>query len=111
MSRRKFLKQTSLAGLGLLTLPAYSRAFSIDASKDVIVGHNSHRYKVDLNWGKLDSLQTPVQDCHEMVQDSKGRIVLLTNHTKNNVIVYDKSGRLIETWGTCLLYTSPSPRD
>jgi len=41
-----------------------------------------------------------VNDCHEMVQDSKGRIVLLTNHTKNNVIIYDKSGRLIEVWGT-----------
>ncbi len=68
--------------------------------KDVIIGHNSHRYKVDLNWGNLDSAQFPVNDCHEMVQDSKGRIVLLTNHTKNNVIIYDKKGNLIEVWGT-----------
>jgi hypothetical protein len=35
-----------------------------------------------------------------MVQDSQGRIILLTNHTKNNVIIYDKSGKLLETWGT-----------
>ncbi|MDC8006163.1 6-bladed beta-propeller [Aureisphaera galaxeae] len=100
MSRRKFLKQSSYLAMGLLTYPAYSRAFSLSASNDVIIGHNSHRYKVDLNWGNLDPLQTPVQDCHEMAQDSKGRIVLLTNHTKNNVIVYDKSGKLLETWGT-----------
>jgi len=25
---------------------------------------------------------------------------MLTNHTKNNVIIYDKSGNLLETWGT-----------
>ena len=100
MSRRKFLKQSSLFTLGLLASPMYSSAFSFNDSKDVIIGHNSHRYKVDLNWGNLDASKTPVQDCHEMIQDSKGRIVLLTNHTKNNVIVYDKSGKLIETWGT-----------
>jgi len=41
-----------------------------------------------------------VNDCHEMVQDSKGRIVMLTNHIKNNVIIYDKKGKLKEVWGT-----------
>jgi len=68
--------------------------------KDVIVGHNSHRYKIDMNWGLLDSKLYPVNDCHEMVQDSKGKIILLTNHTKNNILVYDKSGQLEEVWGT-----------
>ncbi len=100
MSRRKFLKQSSCFGMGLLTYPMYESAFSFNTSKDVIVGHQSHRYKVDLNWGNLNPLHTPVQDCHEMVQDSKGRIVLLTNHVKNNIIIYDKSGKLLETWGT-----------
>ncbi|MCF8272410.1 MAG: 6-bladed beta-propeller [Flavobacteriaceae bacterium] len=100
MSRRKFLKQTSLASLGILASPMYSSAFSFNFNSDVIIGHNSHRYKVDMNWGNLNPLKTPVKDCHEMVQDSKGRIVLLTNHTKNNVIIYDKFGKLLETWGT-----------
>ncbi len=100
MSRRQFLKQSSCLAVGLLTYPMYGSAFSFNDSKDIIVGHNSHKYKVDLNWGNLNPLQTPVKDCHEMVQDSKGRIVLLTNHTKNNVIIYDKSGKLLETWGT-----------
>lgn len=86
--------------MGLFTCPGYSSAFSIDTTNDVIIGHNSHKYKVDLSWGNLDPVKTPVQDCHEMVQDSKGRIVLLTNHIKNNVIIYDKSGKLLETWGT-----------
>jgi peptidylamidoglycolate lyase len=33
------------------------------------------------------------------VQDKLGRILLLTNETKNNVIIYDKSGKLISSWG------------
>ncbi|WP_420571865.1 6-bladed beta-propeller [Kordia sp.] len=100
MNRRKFLKQSSLLSLGFLAAPSLSSAFSLGANNDVIVGHNSHKYKVNLNWGNLNPSQTPVNDCHEMIQDSKGRIVLLTNHTKNNVIIYDKSGKLLETWGT-----------
>lgn len=100
MSRRSFLKQSSLATLGILSSPLYSSAFSISKNEDIIIGHNSHRYKVDVNWGNLDPTKVPVKDCHEMVQDSKGRLVMLTNHTKNNVIVYDKSGKLLETWGT-----------
>ncbi len=99
MSRRTFLKQTSLLSLGILTNPIYGSAFSLAKNKDVIIGHNSHRYKVDLNWGNLDPLKNPVKDCHEIIQDSKGRIVMLTNHIKNNVIIYDKSGKLLSTWG------------
>ena len=33
-----------------------------------------------------------------MVQDKKGRIILLTNETKNNILIYNK-GKLLETWG------------
>ncbi len=70
------------------------------AVEDLIIGHGDFRYKVDLHWGALNAQHVPVKNCHEMVQDSKGRIILLTDHTKNNVIIYDKSGALIETWGT-----------
>ncbi len=66
---------------------------------DLIIGHGDFKYKVIVDWGNLDKLTTPVSDCHEMVQDSKGRIILLTNNTKNNVIIYNKDGKLIETWG------------
>lgn len=100
MSRRNFLKQTSLLSLGILTGPMYGSALQLAGGNDVIIGHNSHRYKVDMGWGQLDPLKFPVQDCHEMVQDSKGRIVMLTNHTRNNVIIYDKSGKLIKAWGS-----------
>ncbi len=96
MNRRSFVKNTGLASLGF----GISPIAGLHKYRDIIIGHNTHRYKVDLNWGALNSSFYPVNDCHEMIQDSKGRILLLTNHTKNNVIVYDKSGGLIEVWGT-----------
>ena len=98
MQRRTFIKNSGIAAAGLLARTSLVKAML--PYKDAIIGHNSHRYKIDMNWGALNSEFYPVNDCHEMVQDSKGRIVLLTNHTKNNVIVYDRSGKLIEVWGT-----------
>ncbi|MEO9872319.1 NHL repeat-containing protein [Ekhidna sp.] len=96
MKRRKFIKKSSLGvigvGIGLTN-------FASKEAKDQIIGHGDFRYKIDLNWGVLNSQHYPVRDCHEMVQDSQGRIILLTNHTDNNVIIYDKSGKLIKTWG------------
>ena len=64
-----------------------------------IYGHNNMRYRMDTAWSKADPNINPVNDCHEMVQDSKGRILLLTNETKNNVLIYNKSGKLLSTWG------------
>ncbi|HCR49161.1 MAG TPA: 6-bladed beta-propeller [Bacteroidetes bacterium] len=66
----------------------------------MVVGHGEFRYIVNIGWGQLDPSVTPVNDCHEMVQDSQGRILLLTNEPRNHVVIYDKSGRFIESWGT-----------
>ena len=98
MERRKFIRNSSLLSAGIVSGVAQANLF--DAYKDTIIGHNSYQYKIDLQWGALNSNFYPVNDCHEMVQDSQGRILLLTNHTKNNVIVYDRSGKLLEVWGT-----------
>ena len=96
MHRREFMRKSlMISGGALLTTPAFSKIRT-----DTILGSNNKRYRLDTKWGALDSSIYPVKDCHEMVQDSKGRIVLLTNETKNNVIVYDRSGKLLKTWGT-----------
>lgn len=94
MERRKFIKQSAIV----------SATFFI--AKDMmakdngpIYGHNNMRYRMDTAWSKADPNINPVNDCHEMVQDSKGRILLLTNETKNNVLIYNKSGKLLDTWG------------
>lgn len=97
MDRRAFVQKTLTATAGLAAIPS----LIIPPNPETLVlGHNSHQYNLDVNWGKLDPLRYPVKDCHEMVEDSKGRILLLTNETKNNVLVYDKSGKLLESWGT-----------
>ncbi len=102
LNRRKFIESTLTTIVGGALLPGAKAVFNgKDAYyRDLIIGHHTHRYKIDMHWGALNADFYPVNDCHEMVQDSKGRILLLTNHTKNNVIVYDKSGRLIDVWGT-----------
>lgn len=64
-----------------------------------IVGQNNKRYRIDTHWVKADANGLPVNDCHEMVQDDSGRILLLTNETKNNVIFFDRKGKLLKTWG------------
>lgn len=97
MKRRKFLRNTGLAAAGLASYNLMP--FTSNWSKDAIIGHGEYRYKIDLKWGLLNAKQFPVKDCHEMVQDAKGRIILLTNHTKNNVLIYDPSGKLLDSWG------------
>ena len=69
-------------------------------AQDTVLGFNNKRYRLNTQWSKADVAKNPVNDCHEMVQSSNGNIMLLTNEVKNNVLVYDKSGRLITTWGS-----------
>ncbi len=96
MNRRNFLLNSSLATGGILYAPSFLKA---QKKGDLVLGHNNKKYKINTGWGQLDFQKYPVKDCHEMVQDSKGRILLLTNEPKNNVIIYDKKGKLLETWG------------
>ncbi len=93
MKRRNFLKNTSLSMAALMIKPP------MPFEQDTILGQGKKRYKIDTHWSQADVARYPVNDCHEMVQDSKGRILLLTNETKNNVLIYDKKGKLLTTWG------------
>lgn len=86
---------------GMLT----RRAFTVSAlcggtlSAATVLGQGEHRYRVVEGWGVLDE-KTPVKNCHGLVRDREGHLILLTDHTANNVIVYDKRGRLVSKWGT-----------
>jgi peptidylamidoglycolate lyase len=64
------------------------------------IGHNSFQYTIVPEWGKLNQNKYPVKDCHEMVMDKSGRLYMLTNNITNNILVYDKSGNLLDAWGT-----------
>lgn len=97
--RREFIKKT---GTALAATTIFSTIWvkkSFGNNLGVTLGHNSHRYRVVEGWGVLDAAKNPVNDCHEMVEDAKGRLIMLTNETRNNIIIYDKSGKLLDTWG------------
>ncbi len=71
----------------------------VRAADDVVLGQGKFRYRVVPGWGDLGA-STPVNDCHGLVVDREGHVLLFTNETKNNVIVYDRKGRLVHKWGT-----------
>ncbi|MFZ9660543.1 MAG: 6-bladed beta-propeller [Chitinophagaceae bacterium] len=94
MQRRQFITQSAGSVAGLLIMhDLFAR------KSEPIFGHNQMRFTLDTQWSKADPMKFPVNDCHEMVQDSKGRIILLTNETKNNLLVYNTKGKILESWG------------
>lgn len=100
MKRSRFLKTTTAGALAIGLNPLNTFGFKdYKGLKEAVIGHGAYQYKIDLNWGALDPNFYPVNDCHEMVQDKKGRLYLLTNNTKNNVIIYDPSGKFLGSWG------------
>lgn len=102
ISRRNFLKNSSIATA--LTVAGTSTGFSKESegqlTDDSIIGHGEFKYKVDKAWAKISVNSNPLFNCHEMVQDSKGRLIMLGDHTHNNILIFDKSGKLLDNWGT-----------
>jgi hypothetical protein len=97
MKRKDFIQQASIAATAWLAAPSLLHSSN---KEDLVLGQGHKRYRINTKWSKADAMQYPVKDCHEMIQDRKGRIILLTNETKNNVLIYDKSGKLLGNWGT-----------
>lgn len=64
-----------------------------------IIGHGDFKYKVNYYWGNLDPNKVPVENCHGLAFDSKGRIVMVTDSDKNNFVIYNKDGKLLDHWG------------
>lgn len=88
-------RRVLLAGVAPFVVTRSKAAPSLQGA---VIGHGAHRYRVDLNWSKADPAQFPVRDCHEMIQAADGRLFLLTNHAKNNVLIYDAAGKLLDSW-------------
>lgn len=100
-TRRNFIRNTAYAsGLAISSLHSVFGITSRKTEENPIIGHGSYRYKVDKNWGVQDPSQFPVKDCHEMVMDKNQRLIMTTTHTKNNILIYDRSGKILKAWGT-----------
>lgn len=96
MKRRVFIQNSSLLVGGTLMA---QRSWADIPGDDIIFGQNEKRYRLEKNWVRATFEKVPVNDCHEMIQDRKGRIVLLTNETKNNLIFFNRKGKVIQTRG------------
>ena len=90
MHRRTFLQQTTLLGAGLLT------GFR---GSNPAIGHGDFRYRIDTHWCKAKAETHPVKNCHEMAIDKKGRIYMTTDDTRNNILVFNKDGHVLDAWG------------
>ncbi|NQV73710.1 6-bladed beta-propeller [bacterium] len=100
MNRRTFTKRSLLASAGATLMPRALHIISKRAPFSEIIGHGDFQYGVDREWGNLDPMANPVKNCHEMVQDRFGRLIMITDETKNNILIYDKSGKLLGSWGS-----------
>jgi hypothetical protein len=90
MQRRTFIQQTSLITTG----------FCFGLKPEPIIGHGSHRYRIDQQWCKADPGAFPVNNCHEMALDKSGRIFMTTDDTHNNILIFNRDGRVLDAWGT-----------
>jgi hypothetical protein len=97
-NRRSFIKTSLLTGAFANISPQIFNIISSPKIASDTIGHGDFKYRVERTWGNLDPEKTPVNNCHEMVQDASGRLILLTDHPKNNIIIYDKAGKLLNTW-------------
>lgn len=101
MNRRNFCKNT----LALAAVAALPQPFQIlrrrSHNNDPVIGHGDFKYRIRLDWAaQNDAARYPVNDCHEMVMDRRGRIFLTTNDTHNNVLIFNKDGKILDAWGT-----------
>ena len=100
-SRRGFIKKAALAsGLAVNSTQSIFGIISEKRDENLIIGHGTHKYKVNKQWGIQDPSQFPVKDCHEMVMDKNQRLIMTTTHPKNNILIYDRSGKILKAWGT-----------
>lgn len=74
---RTFTKSSLTAFAGSWLLPSINPIFNSKNIEDLIIGHASHRYKIDLTWGALNADFHPVNDCHEIIKTTiDGKIVM-----------------------------------
>ena len=98
-TRRDFLT-TSAATLAMTTSVSSLSCLAADPDPSVL-GQGSFRFRRDMDWTfKAEATPVPVKDCHELVLTKSGNLVMCTNHTKNNLVIFAPDGKIIKTFGT-----------
>lgn len=99
MKRRDFVKTSGVtASVAALSVQPFNIIQARNLSEEVL-GLGKFKYRVHKKWGTLDPSKTPVKNCHEMVMDKKGRLIMITDEVKNNILIYDKNNRVVSNPG------------
>ena len=104
-TRRQLLRAAATALLGLAAAPAIAApnliGYATDPDADVI-GHGDFRYRPRPHWAKINRFRTHLNNCHEMVEDRSGRLIMLGDDARNNLVVFNKDGEVVDQWGHTL---------
>ena len=73
--------------------------------QNVIYGDGEYRYRLVENWGNLP-LWWELVSCSDVAVDSEDRVFLL-NRGVYSVIVFDRDGRFVSSWGEGLFSSMP----
>ena len=96
MTRRTFMLDMAILTAG----NAFANNGFFDRQEaEFVYGHNEKKFTIDSKWMAQEKMRLPVKDCHEMVFTHQHQVVLLTNDVRNNVIFFDKKGKILKSWG------------
>jgi peptidylamidoglycolate lyase len=97
LTRRDFLRAATVAGAaGALASAGQARA--ADEAAPVTIGEGKWTFTLDPAWGALPSGMKYGHGC-AIVVDAQDRVFVTSRSTNACVAVFDKSGKLLETWG------------
>src|SRR5215212_6936560 len=94
LNRRDFLRIGALSATALAARPL--AVCAADAAP-VKIGTGKWTYTLDPAWGALPESMKYGLGCGVVV-DGKGRIVVTSRSNNPCVAIFDKSGKLLETW-------------
>src|ERR1041385_2553662 len=94
LTRRDFLKCTIAAAAGL-SVPALTHA--AETKSPTCIGSGAHTYEFVQEWGRLPEGMKYGFGCGVVV-DSKDRVYITSRSANPCVAVFDRDGKLIETW-------------
>jgi DNA-binding beta-propeller fold protein YncE len=97
LNRRDFVKMTAAAAAtAAITVPSLSPAAERKAPVRIGTGHWT--YELDETWGKLPAGMKYGLGCGVVV-DGRDRIYVTSRSASPAVAVFDRDGKLLETWG------------
>src|SRR4051812_12113751 len=94
VNRRDFIKSAGAATAGLAV---HGIAGGAEKNARVRIGSGAHTYELVEEWGQLPAGMNFGLGCGVVV-DSKDRVYVTSRSTNPCVAVFDRHGKLLETW-------------